>query len=126
LILIVVSLAIARKFKEVPTGSQAILETGIEFVNNFAKDQFGSFAKHLGPYMGSLFLFLLLANILPVLSPLAFKAFGHEFTPPFEIRPPTRDINVTSALAIISILLVLVCGFAARGVKGWFKKLFKP
>jgi len=126
LILIVVSLVLTRKFKEVPAGPQAVLEAGIEFVNNFAKNQFGSFAKHLGPYMGSLFLFLLIANIIPVLSPVAFKAFGREFVPPFEIRPPTRDINVTAALAVISILLLLVCGFAARGVKGWFKKLFYP
>ena len=126
LILIVVSLVLTRKFKEVPAGPQAVLEAGIEFVNSFAKNQFGSFAKHLGPYMGSLFLFLLIANIIPVLSPVAFKAFGREFVPPFEIRPPTRDINVTAALAVISILLLLVCGFAARGVKGWFKKLFYP
>ncbi|WP_461255545.1 F0F1 ATP synthase subunit A [Treponema sp. R80B11-R83G3] len=126
LILIAVSLILTRKLKEVPTGPQAILETAVEFLNNFAKNQFGPFAKYLGPYMGSLFLFLLLANILSVLSPLGLKAFGHEFVPMFEIRPPTRDINVTAALAIISILLVLVCGFAARGVRGWVLKLFKP
>jgi F-type H+-transporting ATPase subunit a len=42
------------------------------------------------------------------------------------IRPPTRDINVTAALAVISITLVLVCGFAARGLGGWFKRLFHP
>jgi len=126
LILIVISLVLTRKLKEVPAGPQAVLEAGIEFVNNFAKEQFGTFAKHLGPYMGSLFLFLLLANILPVLSPLPFKMFGFNFIPPFEIRPPTRDINVTAALALISILLLIVCGFAARGVRGWFKKLFYP
>jgi len=125
-ILIVGSLILTRRLKEVPAGSQALLEAGIEFVNNFAKEQFGSFAKYLGPYMGSLFLFLLLANIIPVLSPVAFKAFGIEFIPLYEIRPPTRDINVTAALAVISILLLLVCGFAARGVAGWFKKLFYP
>jgi F-type H+-transporting ATPase subunit a len=126
LILITGSLVLTRKLKEVPAGPQALLETAVEFLNNFAKDQFGSFAKNLGPYMGSLFLFLLLSNIIPVLSPLQFKAFGHEFIPLFEIRPPTRDINVTAALAVISILLVLVCGFAARGVKGWFKNLLHP
>jgi len=126
LILIIASLVITRKLKEIPAGAQAFLEAGVEFLNNFAKNQFGSFAKYLGPYMGSLFLFLLLSNIIPVLSPLAFKAFGHKFSPLFEIHPPTRDINVTAALAIISILLVLVCGFAARGVKGWLKRLFYP
>jgi len=126
LILIIGAFVLTRRLKEVPTGPQALLETAVEFLDNFAKNQFGPFAKYLGPYMGSLFLFLLLCNIIPVLSPLALKAFGREFIPPFEIRPPTRDINVTSALAVISILLLLVCGFAARGVKGWFKKLFYP
>jgi len=126
LILIIGALALTRRLKEVPSGSQALLETAVEFLDNFAKNQFGPFAKHLGPYMGALFLFLFLSNILPVLSPLPIKAFGHEFIPPFEIRPPTRDINVTAALAVISILLVLFCGFAARGLLGWFKKLLHP
>ena len=126
LILIIASLLLTRRLKEAPSGPQAVLEAGVEFLNNFAKNQFGSFAKYLGPYMGSLFLFLLVANIIGVISPPEVKAFGHEFIPPFMIRPPTRDINVTAALAVISILLVLVCGFAARGFKGWFKRLLHP
>jgi F-type H+-transporting ATPase subunit a len=126
LLLIIASVILTRRLKVIPSGSQAILEAGVEFLNNFAKNQFGSFAKYLGPYMGSLFLFLLIANIIPVLSPPEVRAFGREFIPPFLIRPPTRDINVTAALALISILLVLFCGFAARGVKGWFKNLFYP
>jgi F-type H+-transporting ATPase subunit a len=126
LIIIAVSLLLTRKLREVPAGAQTILETGVEFLNNFANGQFGSFAKYLGPYIGSLFLFLLVANIIPVFSPLELKAFGRVFTPPFEIKPPTRDINVTAPLAVISILLVIVCGFAARGFGGWFKRLLHP
>ena len=126
LILIAVSLIVTRKLKEIPTGPQAILESAVEFLNNFTNDQFGSFAKYLAPYIGTLFLFLLVANLIPVISPLELKAFGHEFVPPFMIHPPTRDINVTAALAAISIMLVLVSGFAARGVGGWFKRLLHP
>jgi F-type H+-transporting ATPase subunit a len=126
LLLIIVSLILTRRLKEVPAGPQAILETAVEFLNNFAKDQFGSFSGFLGPYMGTLFLFLLIANIIGVLSPVEVKAFGYEFIPPFLIRPPARDINVTAALAVISITLVLVCGFAARGFLGWFKRLLHP
>jgi F-type H+-transporting ATPase subunit a len=126
LILIIASLLLTRKLKAVPSGPQVFLETGVEFLNNFAKNQFGSFSKYLGPYIGSLFLFLLLANFSSLLSPVEFKAFGREFTPPFMIRPPTKDINVTAALAVISITLVLVCGFAARGFVGWFKRLLYP
>ena len=126
LILIAGSIVLTLKLREVPSGPQVFLETAVDFLNNFAKDYFGRFAKFLGPYMGTLFLFLLLANLLPVLSPVEFKFLGHAFTPPFAIRPPTKDINVTAALALISILLVLICGFAARGVPGWFKNLLSP
>jgi len=126
LILIIASLLLTRKLKEIPSGFQALLETGVEFLNKFAKDQFGSFSRHLGPYMGSLFLFLLVSNIIAVISPLPIKAFGHLFLPPFELRPPTRDINVTGALALISIVIVLISGFAARGPLGWFKRLMHP
>jgi len=126
LILITGSFILTRKLKEVPSGAQAILETGVEFLNNFSKNQFGKFAKYLGPYMGALFLFLIISNIIGVISPIEIKAFGREFRPPFMIRPPTRDINVTAALAVISISLVLICGFAARGFAGWFKRLLHP
>jgi len=125
-ILIAVSLVVTRKLNIIPKGPQAILEAMVEFLNNFSKKQFGAFNKLLGPYMGSLFLFLFLANIIGVLSPLEIKIFGREFNPPFMIRPPTRDINVTAALALISIILVLVSGLAAKGLKGWFKRLLYP
>ena len=126
LILIAGSLLLTRRLKLIPSGPQAILEAAVEFLNNFAKNQFGSFSKYLGPYIGSLFLFLLLANLIGVISPIELSFFGHEFIPPFIIRPPTRDINVTAALAVMSIMLVLICGFLARGVGGWFKQLLHP
>jgi F-type H+-transporting ATPase subunit a len=126
LILIVGSIILVRKLEIVPKGFQAVLEAGVEFLNNYTAKQFGPFAKFLTPYMGSLFLFLLVGNVIGMISPFEVKAFGHEFVPPFMLRPPTRDINVTAALGCISILLVLVCGFAARGIVGWFKHLFHP
>jgi F-type H+-transporting ATPase subunit a len=126
LILIAASFILTCRLRKIPSGHQVILEMGVEFLNSFAKKQFGPFAGQLGPYMGSLFLFLIFANIIGILSPIGFSAFGREFIPPFLIKPPTRDINVTAALAIISILLVLICGFAARGIGGWFKRLLYP
>ena len=127
LILIIASIIFTRRLKEIPTGFQVFLEAGIEFLNNFAKDQFGAFAKYLGPYMGTLFLFLITANIIGLFSPAGgINFFGYHFIAPFAIHPPTRDINVTAALASISIMLLLVCGFLARGFKGWFKHLLHP
>jgi F-type H+-transporting ATPase subunit a len=121
-ILIIAALVLTRRLKEVPRGPQVILEAMVEFLNNFSKDHFGRRAKIYAPFIGTIFLFLLLANTIPVLSPVA--AFGQE--PPFSIRPPTRDINLTAAMAILSILVVLVSGLKVRGLKGWAKNLLHP
>ena len=126
LIIIAGSLLLTRRLREVPKGPQAILETVVEFLDNFSKEKFGSFSKYLGPYIGSVFLFLLVANVIGVISPVEVKAFGREFIPPFMIRPPTRDINVTAALAVVSVSMVLVFGLAARGLTGWVKRLLYP
>jgi len=126
LILTAASVILTRRLKTVPKGPQVFLETGVEFLNKFSQNRFGRFSKYLAPYIGSLFLFLITANIIGVLTPFEVKAFGREFVPPFTIRPPTTDINVTAALAIISIALVLVCGLAARGLGGWCRNLLRP
>jgi F-type H+-transporting ATPase subunit a len=123
-ILIAASLLLTRKLREIPRGAQVFLEWAIEFLDKFSREHFGRRAAVYGPYIGTVFLFLLLANILPVVSPTGIAAFGLE--PPFTVKPPTRDINLTAALALISILLVLFGGLRARGLGGWAKNLFHP
>ncbi|MDR2193011.1 MAG: F0F1 ATP synthase subunit A [Treponema sp.] len=121
-LLIGLSFAITRNLKRIPTGAQAVLEAGIEFLNAFSKNQFGKFSSVFAPYVGTLFLFLLFANIIGVLTPI--EAFG--FTPLFEIKPPTRDMNVTAPLACLTILLVIVCNIKAKGIFGWLKHFLRP
>jgi F-type H+-transporting ATPase subunit a len=121
-LLIVVSFLVTRNLKEIPTGFQTILESFVEFLNNFSKEQFGHSYYIYAPYIGTIFLFLIVANLLPMFSPIG--AFGR--APLFELKPPTRDINMTAALAIMTILIVIVGGFKKRGFKGWFKHLAEP
>ncbi|MDR1899896.1 MAG: F0F1 ATP synthase subunit A [Treponema sp.] len=123
-ILIAGSLLLTRRLKIIPRGPQVFLEWGVEFLNRFSADHFGRRAKTYGPYMGTVFLFLLFANIIPAFSPLSIPLLGLE--PPFAIKPPTRDINLTAALSIVSILMVFFGGLRARGPVGWVKNLLKP
>jgi F-type H+-transporting ATPase subunit a len=123
-LLIAASLLLTRRLKQIPRGPQVFLEAAVEFLNNFSREHFGRRADVYGPYIGTVFLFLLLANIIPIISPLAIPILGVE--PPFTIKPPARDINLTAALALISILLVLIGGLRARGVRGWCKNLLRP
>lgn len=125
-VLIAGALLLTRRLQMIPRGGQTLAEAAVEFLNTFAKEQFGPLARHLGPYIGTLFLFLLTANVIGVISPIEFKGFGREFRPPFAIRPPTRDINVTASLALISIALVIICGLKARGIRGWLGHFLHP
>ncbi len=121
-ILIAASYLLTRKLREIPEGPQIVLEAAVDLLNTFAEGQFGRKWRSYAPFIGTVFLFLSTANLLPVLSPIG--AFG--FEPPFSIKPPTRDINVTAALSILSICVVLVSGLAARGPLGWLKHLAHP
>jgi F-type H+-transporting ATPase subunit a len=123
-ILIIASLLLTRKLRQVPQGVQVFLEWVMEFCNNFSREHFGRRAAVYGPYIGTVFLFLLIANIIPAISPLSISVLGVE--PPFVIKPPTRDINFTAALSIMSLLLVLFGGLRARGPAGWLKNLLHP
>ncbi len=121
-VLIIGSFLLTRKLKEVPEGSQVLLESFIDFINSFSREHFGHHWERYAPYLGTLFLFLIVSNVIPVLSPVG--AFGAE--PAFAIKPPMRDINVTAALAVTSIGIVFVSGLRARGVTGWLKHLAHP
>lgn len=44
----------------------------------------------------------------------------------FGMKPPTKDMNVTAALAVMSIVLIEYSGIHAKGVKRWAKGFAQP
>ena len=62
------------------------------------------------PFLATVIIYIGFANIIGLLG----------FT------PPTKDLNVTAGLAIMSIVLVEVAGIRAKGTKGWLKSFAKP
>lgn len=121
-VLIVAAWAATRRMEKVPRGAQVLVEAFVGGLEGLSREHFGDRWFAFAPYLGSVFLFLMASSLAPVLSPVA--AFG--FEPPFEIKPPTRDINVAAAYSVASILIVLAAGFRARGIGGWLKHLAHP
>jgi F0F1-type ATP synthase, subunit a len=121
-ILIVGSILLTRRLQEIPRGAQSFLEAGVGFLNDFAKKQLGHHAKFFAPYIGMVALFLGVANMISFISPMS----GFGFEAPFLLKPPTRDINVTAAMAVMTILVVLFSGLIVRGPVGWVKALVRP
>lgn len=116
-ILIVLALIFTRKMTIGKPGKlQSIVELFVETVSNICKDSIGHHYKAYVPYIGTLLLYLGLANIIAVFN----------FIPGVELYPPTKDINVTGALAVISIIIVLYSGFRRKGFIGWAKSLADP
>lgn len=72
------------------------------------------------PYLLTLFFFILFNNLfglVPVLD-ITHLVFGHDTTTWFG-GTATANIMVTSALALLSLLLIQIHGFRELGFKGW-------
>lgn len=123
-----------RNLRKIPTGKQNIVETMIEFINNLMKTNIGHHWRPFAPYFGTIFLFLIFSNTVSIFSILPtgeqlFHITGMEFfekIPEFSITPPTKDLNVTATMAIMSLLLVLFCGIGYKGIRTWLKGFLKP
>jgi F-type H+-transporting ATPase subunit a len=121
-ILIITAFLMTRRMKLVPKGSQIFLETFVGSINNFMKEQIGHHWKPFAPYLGTIGLFLGVANMISFISPVA----GFGFVPLFTFKPPTRDINVTAAMAIMTIVIVIVSSIVYKGFIPWLKTFIKP
>lgn len=111
------------------------IEWLIGFIQKILDDFVGhGSAKYLW-YIGSLFVFILVANwmaLLPwrawELSGIGAALQGVFHTPhPLIYEAPTADINTTAALALMSLLMYWVAGIAKNGIGGflghhWFAK----
>jgi F-type H+-transporting ATPase subunit a len=99
----------------VPGRWQAAVEGFTGFITDMMNANIGPKGKAFTPYVFSLFMFILIANLLGML-PLG--VFGvHPFT-------VTSHLTVTGVLAILSFSIVLVVGFAKHGLH--FFSLFIP
>jgi F-type H+-transporting ATPase subunit a len=121
-ILVIAAFVLTRKMREIPKKPQLLLEAFIGFMDDFAKDKIGHHGRDFLPFLGTIFIFLIAANLAPMITPMG----GFGFEPLFVIKPVTRDINVTAALAIIVIVTTLASSLIYRGPKGYLKSLVSP
>jgi len=99
----------------IPGRGQMMVEGFVRFIDNMLAANIGPEGKRYVPYIFSLFMFILFANVLGLL-PLGI--FGiHPFT-------FTSHFTITGVLAIISFSIVLIVGFWRHGFH--FFSLFVP
>jgi len=109
-VLILLAFIFTRNLKVVPTGKQALLESFLGMLYNLFYGIMGERGKRYIPYMMVLIMFLGLSNVMGL----------------FGIAPPTKNMNVTAALAIMSIILIQYAAIRHRGAGGWIKHFSHP
>jgi F-type H+-transporting ATPase subunit a len=115
------------KRQVVPGRWQMMVEGFTGFVDKLLKENIGKGSRKYLPYVFSLFMFILFANLIGLL-PLGLFAPVSKYVPelgvvthPFTF---TSHFTITGVLAIMSFSIVLIVGFAKHGLK--FFSLFVP
>ena len=99
-----------RKFKEVPTGFQNVVEALVETFEGYLRSTIGDKLMFLGNWFFTLFLFILLSNLSGLFP---------------GIRTPTADWSMTFGLALVTFILIQAMGVKYRKA-GYVKDLFAP
>ena len=102
---------LTHNLQRLPDSMQVVLEGVVMALENAVKDVAGKYTERVMPLIASLWLFLVVANLLGLI-------------PGF--HTPTRDLSVTSALAILVFLSVHWFGITSQGVSSYFHHYLKP
>ena len=94
-VLVGVSFIFVRNLKvENPGKKQLVMESAIGWAQNFFEGIIGKENKRYIPYLITIILYLGVSNMISL----------------FGFKPPTKDLNVTAALAIMSMFLIEYSG----------------
>lgn len=99
----------------IPGRLQSVAEVFYEFIADTVRGAIGPEGMKFFPYVFTLFIYILLANLLGLLPTI--PGLPHTFT-------TTSHIAVTLSLGLLSISIVIVYGFYKNGLS--FLKLFVP
>ncbi len=109
--LIVFAFAATRKLSIVPTKVQAFCESIMGAIWEQADQIIGPEGRKHVPFVASLFLFILLANLMGQVPTRVFEMkYGVEFA------SPTNDLNVTAVLAVIVLIYYLCVGLSKKKI----------
>jgi F-type H+-transporting ATPase subunit a len=110
-VILVASLALTRNLKvDNPGRGQLMLEYAVTWIQGIGEGILGEEGKEYAAYLNSVLIYLAIANLIGILG----------------FKPPTKDLNVTAALAIMSIILIEYAGIHKKGAKRWLKSFAEP
>ena len=89
---------------------QAFIEMVVTKLTGMVEGMLPSKGRKYVPYLTTVLLYIGIANIIGI----------------FGFKSPTKDLSVTAALALMSIILVEAAGIYHLGIKKWLHKFVEP
>lgn len=129
-LLLITVILIRKNFSRVPKGLQNLLETIFEFALNTMDSVTGSRALSYKafPVVTTIFLFVLLSNLIEIVPGLGTIGLwetheGRRVLVPF-IRSSSADLNLTLAIALVSVISTQLVGIFVIGIRHYAGKFF--
>ena len=111
LVLTAVCWLVTRRLKALPDGRQAVLEIVVAGIAAQIEDIIRKDSRPFLPLLGTLFIFLVTANLSGLLP---------------GVEAPTSKLETPAALALIVFFSVHFFGIRARGLRGYLASFAKP
>jgi len=127
-LLIGLAVFVSKKLKKIPGMVQNIIEYAIEVFYNLTESIAENRAAKIFPYFMTFFIFILLLNWTGLIPGVGSIGFFHtvegkkELVPLF--RPGSSDLNVTLALAIVSLFATHILSIRTVGIKDYLSRFF--
>lgn len=110
-VLILFSIFLTRNMKiDHISKRQAVAELIVTKLTGIVEGMIGEKGKAFVPYLTTVLVYIGVSNIIGL----------------FGFKSPTKDLNVTIALAVMSIVIVEAAGIYYLGVKKWLHKFTEP
>lgn len=110
-VVVAACILLTRNLKvENPGKGQLALESAVTSLYNMVGGMVGEKGARYIPYLSTVLIYIGLANIIGL----------------FGFKPPTKDLNATAALSLMSIILIEYAGIYGKGPKGWVRSFAEP
>lgn len=110
-VILLVSLILTRNLRVHNISKrQLVTETIVTKLDGFVTGMIGEEGIEYVPYLTTILLYIAFANLIGLLG----------------MKPPTKDMNVTLALSLMSIVMIEAAGIRKKGTKRWLKSFAEP
>lgn len=110
IVIMILALFLTSNLDKKPTKKQIIAEKIVMFFYDTVENTMGKGRENFVPYIGTLFLLSLFSSLSSLLT----------------FRPPTADLNVTGAWALMTFFIIQYNALKALGIKKRLKSLCEP